>query len=468
MADLSACRLIATESLRPGLEEYRFEDLDDGQHLVSARIDGETLHGNGIGRGLTPYLDPQTDEDPEVAEVPLWEFEVFGHLLRDDEPVPGEVRLVPVDKDALSQRFPTDSDLEYRFYYFGRNPFGPYELEGDESRPVEETLGLYFFHHLAACDAEGCRIFHRHSIIRGGGRLDLPVDGERELVLEVVSAHDGAPVSDAHVWILDPGELLIFDHGRFDMKAEAPSEGDYVQMKTDSEGLAEYRGVEPGPIGFRVWKEGFERVRDGRAEVATTGRSVVRVELEKERVLSEDETRVFRLELPSGQPASRAFLVQKDAGQSVCGILTDADGLARFPDRCPSAGPVVVFHPMARVQVLDRSELETTGVGHLDLAPLRPIQVRVTDEHGQPVPSLSVALRIGDLIVTPQDFLSARVQTGGLYEMKTNADGELLLRSVEPDAVDVPDVLILTGAEAEVVSLLGTQAGETVEVLVPQ
>jgi len=118
---IADCRRLPPElRLQPGMASYRIDDLDDGQYMLVAQIDDEAVPH--LGNRYCPYLDPETDDaPPDPGVLPLREMHIYGHLLVDDEPVPGEVRLEYGPGGPL-RRFPTDERLEYRLFYYGEKP----------------------------------------------------------------------------------------------------------------------------------------------------------------------------------------------------------------------------------------------------------------------------------------------------------------------------------------------------------
>ena len=452
---------VAETPLQPGFNQYLIEDLDDGRYIVNARIDDEVIIGLGVG--FSPYIDPDSSVPPQAPVVRLREMEIYGNLLLDGEPVPGEVRLEPLSPTAPERRFPTDEDLLYHLYYFGRMPFGSYLLPGDEDRDPEDLLGLYYYA-LSACAENGpCRTLHPDSLIRGEGRLDVDLGSLRELEVRVLDAEDRTPLVGAVVRRVATDEILIFANGETHSRKHDPADGIRgVALRTDSEGRVRFGNVEEGLQQFSVSKAGYVR-NAGTAVAPLEGKVVAEVAL-KRKGPSEGN---LMLRFPNGEPVARAFLlvVDGEGNRQRCSVSTDAGGMAAFQDGCLDSRVVVLFHPRARLSVFDGDAISGLAEVSVPYAPTQPLRIQVVDPAGRPVAGLPIQLYYRGVTIGPNDLLMVMGRTGNLPFYLTDENGEMLLRGVDPEGTDVPEVALLAESSSERTRLLGYRAGDTVELV---
>lgn len=284
-----------------------------------------------MGAGAFPFVDPDGDSPPPAARYSLVEEEIYGTIRVHDEPVPGEVRLLPVVPDWPPRRAVTGEDLLYRLTYFGRQPFGPFRREGDDEGEPAERAGLHYFYRLAACDAAGrCRWLHPDSMLRGSGRLDLEIAGGTELTVEVVDADDGRPLPGVRVAVPAPGERLLFDDG--DVEWEEREGSHAVSTTTDRQG----RAVLSHLAGGRSW---VAAERDGYVESVSEVRLrggeplVLRIELSEE----PESAGGLRFVLPDGRRLEGGVLLGfgEEGRRLPCSASTDRHGgLEPLPDPC--------------------------------------------------------------------------------------------------------------------------------------
>lgn len=459
---MKACRPLDVRlPLVPGLERYVFEGLDDGLYVVSAVIDGEVIHG--LGRGFFPFLDPATDEPfQEPERFTLRELEIWGHLLRDGEPVDGEVRLLPIADDWPVRRFPTDEERLYRLTYFGQPPFGR-SLPAGADRGDPELLGLYWFYHLAACDALGsCLVFDQESTIRGGGRLDLELGRGGRLWVKVIDAETAAPLPEAAVSYTGPGRRLTFERGRAEVETVEQRPG--VTARTDSRGEIRVHGLPPGRTKIRVDKEGYEGERDLEVEILPDEVVTAQVLLRRE---DDGAPRDLVFRFRSGEPVGKGFLLAlgEDGTWSRCSTALDGQGGLDLEPGCPEDGLLVLLHPRARVTPFDPSRLRTSATLEVEAAP-RPVEVRFVDQAGAPVPGVWPELRFDGFRLGVNEFLLARGRAGFALATASGPDGVSVIHGLDPEAPQVPSI-VPAGSDTDGVPLSAYPPGAVIEITVP-
>jgi len=228
---------VRDQELQAGVHEYVLDNLDDGLYWLYAVIDDETLFA--LGSNVEIFLDPKTDDVPLLPLLPVHEMEIYGNVLVEDEPVEGVVKLIPkiAAPDVSTYRtefgrarvFPTDKDLLYHMYYFGRiqwfESFPPEEGEGGPVRGLYPGTEI-----LQACSDDGfCRTYNFHSRLAGEGRLDFAVDAGQRLTLGVSEGFRFPTLT------LVPDDLL-FAFSRT---------GSYIYFRTDRDGFLSLRNVSP-------------------------------------------------------------------------------------------------------------------------------------------------------------------------------------------------------------------------------
>lgn len=455
-------------SLRPGLHTYTFEDLDDGLYVIGARIGDEVIHH--LGPGFSLFLDPAAEDPPPPPQASLIEMEIWGHLLAGDEPVPGEVRLVPTTAQWPLRRFPTDEDLTYRLTYFGRPPL--YEDPELEGREPDEVLGLYFFYRLSVCNAQRvCDVYGQYSSIRGSGRLDLQVPASRGLEITVLDDGDGSPISGAEVLYWDDGEEIHFDRGEVELTQgkSAPT-----ASLTGPDGVARIGDLPAGSFRVGVKRDGYRPARGVEAIVPDDGFAQRTVRLtRKGSAESSPDTPAepgLALSFPSGVPVAGAVLLalDGDGAMTACRTTTDADGVARFRAGCPGDGHVVVLHPHTRITLFDAARVRSASELEVPGAPPRPLLLRLVDEEGAPMANRWLELRYPEVTLSPTALLMLRNHSGAFLLTATDEAGVALLRGVDPRAATVPEVAPAGHPEHEGVPLSGHQPGDTVEIVLPR
>ncbi len=453
--------------LKPGLHSYSFPDLDDGQYVFHAEIDDETVQD--LGSSYQPYLAPADVAFAEPDPLPLRELHLWGSILKDGAPVPGEVRLVPVTYPGPTRVFPTDDELLYHWYYFGYLPFFNSlikDLPGAaHSRSAEELRGLYGTHALSACAENGpCRAFAQGFTVAGGGRLDLDLGEGGEVAVRVTDQETGAPLAGA--WVESPAtgweDTFHFFEGKTVLHARRA--GGPSPVHTDDQGRSVLRlPAGPGEVGAVKLPDYKPKLR--KIEVPREER--VEVELALERQGERDE--LPRFVLPDGTPLGRAFLqVFDEHGQRRpgCHGSTLPDGRARFSKDCLAGGTVAVLHPRAAVTFVAGDEMVAGDQSVVEPAPRVPLMLRLVDGRGRALPGAAVELRYGAITLDPRDFAVAQAVSGEPMISPADVHGEIVLRGVSGSPSDAPEVAVWGAERFRPLSLAGVAEGEPLEISV--
>lgn len=455
------CSPVAERPLREGYATYRFEDLDDGRYLFSARVDDEWVAG--LGHGVFPYVTPEKPDALRPPPLRLEEMEVWGQLRVDGREVAGEVTLVPRDDDLPLRRATTDGRLVYRLNYFGGLP-DSYDRRLLPERVAalddDELLGLYGDYRIQACDREArCRALPLRSFLIGSGRLDFDLGADRGLLIEVVDVDSGEPVPRAPV-ISAAGDRrrLLFAHGE---ALWLPRHGgEALPRLTGADGVARLRDLPVGEVGFLVKPRGYRRA-EGRALVPESGWARLRVEVTRSRGRHEVELR-----FADGRPVAGAYFVvfaADGARRPRCDAPTSPLGVAGFDASCLEATRLVLLHPEVALAVHEGRALAATPSLAVDQAPSVPIRLRLVDDDGSPVSSAAVELSVGGLTLGPGELLAPLSAYLPPLFYVSDASGEVLLRGVDP-AVGAPRVRLHRDGLRGEVALIGRQPGETIVV----
>jgi len=457
------CQLLDQKpALQSGLHRYRLDAVDDGLLYLEGRIDGFVVPG--LGTSIQPYIDPDQDQPPQVQPGLLHEQEIHGSILLEGDPVPGEVELLAMPESSRrlqDHRFPTDDDGTYRLRYFGRVPevyLRPPGFE-DSSNP-EDLLGLYGDYQLVACTESGfCRPYSVHSVLQGSGHLDLELGDGTPVEVSVTDEESGEPIADAIVSAGRPPEALYFHHGEVDWFEPTGSEGSYVW--TGGNGRARLLARERGEAVFLlVHHPDYEPVRQ-EFPVIPGQRNVLDVALRPKK----ETTSGVRLVFPDGSPVSAGFLLVVDPVTGLdpkCSGATSSRGFVNVSDRCLFGRVAVAIAPGARISLFEGTALTSFDEVAVPRAPSRPLTVRVVDEDGQAIAGVPIELRYPDVTLGPNDFLLAATYSGYQMAFQTNADGEVVLRGVDPEAVTVPDVGVVLGKDESWEPLAPYQPGDLV------
>ncbi|MCB1035126.1 MAG: carboxypeptidase regulatory-like domain-containing protein, partial [Acidobacteria bacterium] len=324
--------------LQPGQAIYRLEGLDSGWYVLEASIDNELIFG--LGSQASALVDAEAPAVLPMVVEPLEELHIFGSLLVGGEPVPGAVVLSPF-MDGITEAliFPTDDELLYHMYFFAQTPseFGrnrlPEDLRGAES---EKLRGLFDGYQLQGCTEDGfCHLFHHQSTFSGGGRMDLDLGEDRELLARVVDTSSGSPIAGALVVVGKRGkaaETIHFVAGelhRQEATFEAPS------TLTDADGYVRLRGLPAGQQRIGSSADGYQP-KSREFSMPESGRLELELALSSEKKRRDDPS-ALTLRFPDRGSVARAFFLALRAGQEVdyrCSQGTDLRGQVRFPDTC--------------------------------------------------------------------------------------------------------------------------------------
>lgn len=434
--------------LEPGFQTYDFPNLDDGQYLVSAKVDGELIPG--LGQRIMSYLEPGSEAVPtEAAE--LKEMHVYGSLSVAEEPVSGAVHLSPWAPEMMipPRTFPTDHRDEYHLYYFARYPTAgevehfPEELSGESP---EDLPGLYCCFKLSACGDHGaCRTFNIHSAFTGEGRFDIELPGEEVVEISAVDASTGESLEQARV-LVPPSKAFHFVDGELLWHEALGAEPDSLEM--DAGGEVMWLPPSPGEQRLSVGAPGYVTEHTS-VDVPSGGTVALTVELEKERYVQG-----ARLLFSDGEPVAHANLLAFDEnGQTVpgCRISTDVQGRAAPPESC-SDHSFVLVHGWAALQMISGLDLVASAVVEVDSRPAFPLRVRLVDAGGEPLPKVMLQVRLGDLTLSPNEFTAA-----GVPAYTSNSVGEIVLTGLETGALSDIEISPWLPYEEQWVDLAGAK-----------
>lgn len=434
------CRDSASQPLVPELHTYSFENLDVGWYLPEARFPDEKVPGLGNWFSFSVKADapPEQQSPPQL----LKELHIFGHLLVDDQPIEGFVRLVPSEiGDGPPRVAPTDDELQYHLFYFGQAPtvFSRSQLP-EEYRDLdsEDLRGLLWGYRLDACDGAGgfCKIYQRMSTLSGSGRLDLDLGPDREVLLRVIDARTGAGVPGTRVALAQRGKkqsTLHFVGGEKIWRAEATREG--LGTSTDPNGEIRLRDLPAGEVAILVHGHGYQRWK-GTLDVPELGRVELEVALDPEDTNSRGGV---ILRLTSGATVENAYLLPQglaDLGQRMaCAGRSNLAGEVEISEPCLEKAPYfVVLHPSVLIQRVTSSDLENSGEIRLAPARTRGPSLRLTTREGRPAAGQIVGLRTSDFEIIPEDFIQATTRTSQPILTRTDGDGLLHLLHLAADA----------------------------------
>lgn len=466
------CVKVAHRPLAPGFARYRFDAVDDGEYAVNAAIDDELVLG--LGANLWPDVLPDSDDVVRPPAVILEEMEIWGHLLADSEPVEGTLRLVPRSGAAAVRQASTEGEsLVYHLFYFAQQPDASVRpLLPDELQDLgdDELRGLFGWYEIQGCDAAGrCRSLPLRSLLIGSGRLDLDLGDSRGLDLELVDAATGKPLPRVPVLVRGGEESrLVFYEGEQWWLPKAG--GEASPRRTDSDGVARIRDLDPGPVSWSVKQDGY-RAQRGAANVPPRGTAKVRVELERDEGAGD-----FELLWPGGGPVAGAYvLVFEPAGprRPSCVGSSNPQGGVDLRRGCLAGSRLIILHPESRIALVDGDQLAESRTLTLEPTLTPPPVLRVVDEAGRPLASVPVWLEVappsardeGPWAIGPTELLGALGRHLQPLFYLTGPDGLLSLRGVDPGGLVPVRVLVGAGRERREAVLAGWWAGEQIEVV---
>ncbi len=447
-------------ALRTGLEEYRFGELDTGSFRLDAWIDGEWLPA--LLQGAQARIG-ETDDEVRLEALRLVEEEVHGQILLDDEAVAGEVRALSHHPGSGMRTFPTDTDLEYRMTYFA-GKMDPRTLLGGETRRKDEIWWGFGMMNglLSACTADGeCESYPMLSTLLGSGRLDFHLHSGLRLELRVEDARTGEPVAGAQVSGGTVPKVLFFESGEVEWLEPASSPGSaYQRTGAEGEALLRVAGDAGATRRISVSAEGYRGERfDLVLEPGTTVRRTVALEL-----VEGEEVGALRFE--DGAPVAFAglLLLRSSGWDPRCLGGSDDRGYVQLTRACAEGEWFLVVHPEARLELLPTTDLWSGRPVRVPRAPARPLIARVVDSAGNPVPRTPVDLLFARARLRAFDLLASLRTTGGyLPFLYTDEAGEIVLRGVDPSALDAPAIAV--AGEKRGVDPSHLSPGEALELL---
>lgn len=450
------CEEVSRRDLTEGGKTYSFARLDDGQYLAVAKVDGESIHG--LGLGVAPFLSPDDDGEPTVVPIRLAEREIFGNLLVHGKAVPGEVRLRPLVESGGGPvlSFRTDEDLLYHLTYFGHSPA---EEAGQRSGagPAEvKSARVSPFYIIEGCaEAGACRPFPVQTRLAGDGRLDLEIGGKATLKIRALRASDDSPLAGASIYTA-PGLSLTFENGRSSWSQPRGREAE--RTETDAQGEALIALPHAGDQTFGVAKEGFASQK--LALLVAEGESAERVV----RLRPDRNESGVQLVFPEGTPARRAFLLAvgpQGERDIPCSRAADPEGIVDLPETCLPARSFLLVHPEGRLQFLPGAQFRGPSKIVVARSPAAPIRLLLRDEEGQGVAQSTVSIALAGGTVTPNDLLFSYSRTGFLLFYLSDAEGEILLRGVDPADPEILGVIPMADSRSASHPVAGLEPGGT-------
>jgi hypothetical protein len=126
----------------------------------------------------------------------------------------------------------------------------------------------------------------------------------------------------------------------------------------------------------------------------------------------------------------------------------------------------VLLHPAARLSALDGSALAARLDATVERMSVAAPRLRVVDTEGAPVSGLPVEVAVENLRLGPTELLAPL--TAGLQPLfyRTDADGEIELRGIDPLAPTPPRVLLPRADGAVAVSWAGWNPGRIQQVVI--
>jgi hypothetical protein len=463
--DKEDSKLGSAQRLRPGVSHHRFEGLDTGGYRLLAFVDDVAVLG--AGDNIAFRVAAIDEEGPGPFQAILREMEIYGHILMDGEPVPGEIRRVhsPLTRPkgaAATERYPTDKDLLYHWTFFARRRV----IDPDREQPPQKAQRGLFGGDVRACADDGpCRFLEVKEILQEG-RLDIEVLAGRELEVTVLDAADSKPLSDASVAVWHGMPNLVIADG--ETRWDEPDEGQGYftpQVRTDDIGVARFRVAEDFEARLGIRKEGYEPKRLQLA--AGNGPERLAVLLD----------RVRKPEIPTritlghrGGPLAGAFLIALGPDgrpNHSCSFLTDGNGHLDSARECLAGVDLVILDPRALIQKIDGGLVKANSEIAVVPAPPRPVKVHAVNREGHVAPQLPLRLVFPEFSLAQHDIGLSNSMRGNIFFLPwTLANGWAELRGIDPWSADTVFIEIDQPGYIGRASLLEADPDGTIEIQV--
>lgn len=433
----ASCTLAAEQPLARGLRRYHIEGLDDGQHVISATINGEEVYGLGVG--LTPYFRPGSEAERGPAErIVLAEACIEGRILRDGEPVAGEVRVTWNLPETRTLRFATDETLTYHWCYYGSRPPGDEDAQPGGDGHGDPRRGLWGIAIAACAEGVGCRRFDRHSSVEGGGHLDFELGHDVPVGVVVRDAATKQPLAHARLTSGTAARLAVLHYA--DGEASFTAGGEREAAASDEAGEARLVLAPDRRHRLVVERTGYQP-----AEVVADLTNLddgalpppLVVALHRTGRPEGEQGAGLRFLLGPEEPAARGLLIAFDADGSRpagCRTTTRFDGSADLPSWCLDGKTIAFLHPLAALSLWRGEDLAAGGEITVPAAPARAWTVKVVDPHGEPVAGARLRLHLGAVVLAPADYLAVPSREGTPLASATDEHGLCHLVGLPPGA----------------------------------
>lgn len=470
IVDFETCDRLGLEyTLHPGLHEYSFPDLDTGQYVFNAQFESELVYA--LANWCVPFLKPEADAFDEIAPVPLREFQVFGHILQGDEPVPGFVRVFNDAYQAPEIVAQTGDDLLYHLYYFGHRLY-PQSIRSlppsAQKVPKGEIWGLTYGVFFSACSSAGsCVAYPQGARIAGEGRFDFQIGDDTGVEVRVIDAETRKPLSHARVFPMTPKTEKVFQFfdGEVTLSPRLTLAGFTNSGLDGTVRLRMPHGLQQVGVAHEDYEPDTGKIVD--VTIPEDGWTELEVELERSRKAETD----VQFVLVEGRPAGRAFLPVFDPQGSRrlgCATSTRPNGVVRFPPGCLAGAVVALLHSDATVSFFRGDDLARGGTFQVQPAPRLPGRVRVLAEDGLPVVGATLAVAFGRIVLEPVDFnIAYGMGSGPILVGPSDAEGIIVLRGINLAPGAAPSVAVIGEKPGQLNSLAALEPGEILDVEAP-